>query len=238
VIPDVTAAARTCIEAGSTGITVHPRPDMRHVRPSDVYDLSALLADEFPLIEFNIEGNPYAGAETNSYGDQYPGFMELVRQTRPAQCTLVPDDPQQLTSDHGWNLTTESEQLAPIVQELQSQGTRVSLFMDPDPHQIELAKQLGVDRIELYTGPYADAWGTPQLGEIFDIFYLAGQEAQRHGLGLNAGHDLNLDNLAHFCQVPDLAEVSIGHAIITDALWMGLERTVKEYLKILSLVVK
>jgi pyridoxine 5-phosphate synthase len=234
VIPDVRAAARTCIEAGSSGITVHPRPDMRHVRPSDVFDLATLLADDFPSIEFNIEGNPYAGAETNSTGNFYPGFIELVRQTRPAQCTLVPDDPHQLTSDHGWNLTLETDRLRPIVQELQSLGTRVSLFMDPDPQQIELAKELGVDRIELYTGPYADAWGTPQLDEVFETFYLAGQEAQRHGLGLNAGHDLNLDNLSRFCEVPDLAEVSIGHAIITDALWMGLEKTVKEYLKILS----
>lgn len=233
-IPDVTAAARTCILAGASGITVHPRPDMRHVRPADVYDLASLLGNEFPRIEFNIEGNPYAGAETHSNGDPYPGFMELVRQTRPAQCTLVPDDPQQLTSDHGWNLTGEANRLGPIVQELQAMGTRVSLFMDPDPHQIELAKHLGVDRIELYTGPYADAWGTPQLDKIFATFYHAAQEAQRLGLGLNAGHDLNLDNLGRFCEVPDLAEVSIGHAIITDALWMGLEQTVKAYLKILS----
>lgn len=234
-IPDITVAARTCIQAGASGITVHPRPDMRHVRPSDVYDLATLLVNEFPEIEFNIEGNPYAGAETHSNGDQYPGFMELIRQIKPAQCTLVPDDPQQLTSDHGWNLTGESNRLRPIVQELQSMGTRVSLFMDPDPHQIELAKHLGVDRIELYTGPYADAWGRPQLEKIFEIFYHAAQEAQRHGLGLNAGHDLNLDNLGHFCQVPDLAEVSIGHAIITDALWMGLEKTVRAYLKILPM---
>jgi pyridoxine 5-phosphate synthase len=207
---------------------------MRHIRPSDVYDLASLLADEYPSIEFNIEGNPYAGAETTASGDKYPGFIELIRQTRPAQCTLVPDDPRQLTSDHGWNLTVESDRLEPIVRELQSLGSRVSLFMDPDLGQIGLAKDLGVDRIELYTGPYADAWGTPGLDTIFDTFYQAALEAQRLGLGLNAGHDLNLDNLGRFCSLPNLAEVSIGHAIITDALWMGLENTVKEYLKILS----
>jgi len=233
-IPDVSDAARTCIDAGASGITVHPRPDMRHIRPTDVYTLAKLLVDEFPQIEFNIEGNPYAGAESNQDGDQYPGFMELIRSVRPAQCTLVPDDPQQLTSDHGWNLVQESDNLRPLVEELHGMSVRVSLFMDPDPRQIELAHQLGVDRIELYTGPYADAWGTPQLDQIFDVFYDAASKAHRLGLGLNAGHDLNLDNLGRFSQVPNLAEVSIGHAIITDALWMGLEQAVKAYLKILA----
>jgi pyridoxine 5-phosphate synthase len=233
-IPDIKKAARTCIQAGASGITVHPRPDMRHIRPADVYDIASLLADNYPEIEFNIEGNPYAGPELNSAGDQFPGFMSLVRQVRPAQCTLVPDDPQQLTSDHGWDLTSETDRLKPIVEELHAMNVRVSLFMDPDPNQIERAKQLGVDRIELYTGPYADAWGTPELEEIFETFNQAALCAQSHGLGLNAGHDLNLDNLGRFCQVPDLAEVSIGHAIITDALWMGLETTVKAYVKILA----
>lgn len=229
VIPSVADAARSCIKAGSSGITVHPRPDMRHIRPSDVYELAALLKQEYPQIEFNIEGNPYAGPE-----GEYPGFLELVKQVKPAQCTLVPDDPSQLTSDHGWDLTGESNRLQPIIQELQSLGIRVSAFMEPDLEQIRLAKKFGIDRIELYTGPYAEAYGTNEQEEVFVRFMKAAEEAQKIGIGLNAGHDLNLDNLKHFCQVPDLAEVSIGHAIISDAIWMGLESVVAAYRAILD----
>jgi pyridoxine 5-phosphate synthase len=233
-IPDICKAARTCIASGAAGITVHPRPDMRHIRPSDVNDLAFLLESEHSGIEFNIEGNPFAGEESASDGSYYPGFMTLVRRANPDQCTLVPDDPNQLTSDHGWNLREHSGRLEPLVDELKKLGIRISLFMDPDLEQIELASKLGVDRIELYTGPFADAWGTDRLDQEFEKFYKAAQFAASVGLGLNAGHDLNLDNLARFCEVPALAEVSIGHAIITDALWMGLETAVSAYVSILT----
>lgn len=231
-IPSVVAAAKTAIAAGARGITVHPRPDMRHIRPSDVDDLAALLAEtRYQDIEFNIEGNPFAGEEDNGY----PGFMALVEKVTPHQCTLVPDDPNQLTSDHGWHLAGESNRLKPIVAELQQQGSRVSLFIDPAPEEIERAADLGVDRIELYTGPYADALGTDRFEEVLETFVATGDFADSLGLGINAGHDLNLDNLATFCRrVPRVAEVSIGHAIIADALWMGLETAVREYRRILD----
>ncbi len=229
-IPSVTEAARTVIAAGAQGITVHPRPDQRHIRPQDVEDLARLLtAPEYRDIEFNIEGNPFAGPEANGF----PGFMALVAANKPAQCTLVPDDPGQLTSDHGWNLIGESNRLTPIVQQLQEAGIRVSLFMDPVPKQIELAAQLGVERIEFYTGPYADAYG--KHDDILSQFVSAGQLARKLGLAINAGHDLNLENLDTFCRsVPDVAEVSIGHAIVSDALWSGLGPTVRRYREILD----
>jgi len=230
-IPSVVEAARTAIAHGAEGITVHPRPDQRHIRPHDVYDLAELLSQpEFQEIEFNIEGNPYAGPEDNGY----PGFMELVRDINPHQATLVPDDPTQLTSDHGWNLTTESNLLKPLVDDLQNRDIRVSLFMDPNAEQIQLAHHLGIDRIELYTGPFADAWDTPALTQVFEPFKAASELAAELGMGLNAGHDLNLDNLAYFCQVTNLLEVSIGHAIISDAIWMGLGPVVSRYRAILD----
>ena len=234
-IPSVVDAAITCLEAGAEGITVHPRPDQRHIRPNDVRDLAQLLSDDkYKDIEFNIEGNPNAGAETNGY----PGFMSLVEETQPQQATLVPDDPNQLTSDHGWDLSGESNQLTEIVKELQRQKIRVSLFMDPDPQQIELAARLGVERIELYTGPFADHFqdeGTRQ--GYLTLFAEAARVASSLGLGVNAGHDLNLENLGAFCtEVLPVDEVSIGHAIITDALWMGLESTVRQYCSILDTI--
>jgi len=231
-IPSVVEAARTAIAAGAQGITVHPRPDMRHIRPDDVRDLAALLrSPEYREIEFNIEGNPYAGAEENGY----PGFMALVEEAAPHQCTLVPDDPTQLTSDHGWDLTGESNRLKPLVQRLQDQGSRVSLFMDPVDAQIQLSAHLGVDRIEFYTGPYAEAFGHHET--VLAPFIEAAALATRLGLGINAGHDLNLDNLETFCRsVPNVAEVSIGHAIIADALWMGLDATIRKYREILDRV--
>ncbi len=231
-IPSVVEAAITCIANGAQGITVHPRPDMRHIRPSDVYDLAELLSkDEYRDIEFNIEGNPYAGTEDNGY----PGFMKLVKDVGADQCTLVPDDPNQLTSDHGWNLTGESNQLSPLVEELQQQNIRVSLFMDPIEKQIELAAYLGVNRIEFYTGPYAEHFGDPELESVLAPFIKSGVLANGLGLGINAGHDLNQENLATFCtKVPDVAEVSIGHAIIADALRMGLDTTVQKYREILD----
>jgi pyridoxine 5-phosphate synthase len=234
-IPSVVAAAVTCLAAGADGITVHPRPDQRHIRPDDARDLAKLLAtDQYKEIEFNIEGNPYAGKEPNGY----PGFMALVEETKPEQCTLVPDDPHQLTSDHGWDLTGESNQLQEIVTELQHQNIRVSLFMDPIAEQIELAARLGVERIELYTGPFADDYHDGQKRQAhLATFAEAARIAHSLGMGINAGHDLNLENLAAFCaHVIPVDEVSIGHAIITDSLWMGFESTIKQYCAILKTV--
>lgn len=233
-IPSVVEAAVTCIKAGAQGITVHPRPDMRHIRPSDVYDLAALLTrPEYADIEFNIEGNPYAGPEENGY----PGFMALVDAVKPDQCTLVPDDPNQLTSDHGWNLIGESNRLKPLVEKLKADNIRVCCFMDPDREQLRLASHLGTDRIEFYTGPYADQYNSPAVDSILRTFTDAGALAVSLGLGINAGHDLNQDNLARFCrEVPDVAEVSIGHAIITDALSIGLSETVSRYREILNAI--
>lgn len=231
-IPSVLEAARTAINAGARGITVHPRPDMRHIRPGDVRDLAGLLAQTaYQDIEFNIEGNPYAEAEANGF----PGFMALVEQAAPHQCTLVPDDPSQLTSDHGWRLGAEADRLKPLVESLQKQKIRVSLFMDPVHEEIERAAALGVDRIELYTGPYAAAWGTDTFEQVLDSFAEAAKFAQSLHLGVNAGHDLDLDNLGIFCsRVPNVAEVSIGHALISDAIWLGLETTVRKYRQILD----
>jgi pyridoxine 5-phosphate synthase len=231
-IPSVVDAAVTAIEAGAQGITVHPRPDMRHIRPSDVYDLAELLSDpSFAGIEFNIEGNPFAGPEDNGY----PGFMALVAATKPHQVTLVPDDPGQLTSDHGWNLAGESNRLSPILAQLKADGARVSCFMDPDHEQLTLASHLGTDRVEFYTGPYAEHYGSDKGDAILQTFVEAGAHAAGLGLGINAGHDLNQDNLARFCSdVPAVLEVSIGHAIITDALWLGLSETVSRYRQILD----
>ena len=231
-IPSVVEAAVTCIKAGAQGITVHPRPDMRHIRPSDVYDLAELLTQpDYSEIEFNIEGNPYAGAEENGY----PGFMALIDAVKPDQCTLVPDDPSQLTSDHGWDLTEDSNQLGPLVAKLKADNIRISCFMDPDHEQVRLANHLGTDRIEFYTGPYADHHNSPEGNSILQTFIDAGTLAVSLGLGINAGHDLNQDNLARFCRdVPNVAEVSIGHAIINDALWVGLSKTVAKYREILN----
>ena len=230
--PSVVKAAVTSIAAGAQGITVHPRPDMRHIRPSDVYDLAELLEKpEYSGIELNIEGNPYAEEGDNGY----PGFIKLVEEIRPDQCTLVPDEPNQLTSDHGWNLTAESNRLTPIIESLKQQDIRVSCFMDPDPDQITLAQHVGSDRIEFYTGPYAEHYDTTDRQEIIDAFVRGGEQAASLNIGVNAGHDLNQDNLARFCrEVPNILEVSIGHAIITDAIWLGLSETIQRYRKILD----
>ena len=218
-IPSVTKAAQICLSAGAHGITVHPRPDQRHIRPADVYELAEILT-----VEFNIEGNPY-----------FSEFMEIVRKVKPVQCTLVPDDPNAFTSDHGWNLTEQGKRLAPIVQELKELGIRVSLFMDPDLAQIERAKEIGAARIELYTEPYATAFRNQiNVEVVWQQFAQAAKRAQEIGLGVNAGHDLNLQNLAKFCSISGILEVSIGHALIAEALEMGLSATVKAYLKILA----
>jgi len=220
-IPSVTKAAQICISAGAHGITVHPRPDERHAKPSDVYDLADLLA-AVPNIEFNVEGNPFAK------------FMEIVRKVKPTQCTLVPDSPDAFTSDHGWNLAEDGERLRPIIEELKDSGTRVSLFMDANSAHLERAREVGADRIELYTEPYAAAYGSVKAEAVLEQFTRAAKAAQEVGLGVNAGHDLNLENLGEFCSIPNVLEVSIGHALVADALEMGLFSAVQAYLNILN----
>lgn len=225
-IPSVVWAGQTCIEAGAYGLTVHPRPDERHIRRSDVYELADLLKAH-PGIEFNIEGNPLESP-----------FMEIVRDVRPTQATLVPDDPNQFTSDHGWNIQKDGDRLKPIIEELQAVGARVSLFMDPDPEQIRCIKSLGVmdnaGRIELYTEPYATAFREDKnVDSVFQQYAIAAAVAQQEGLGVNAGHDLNLENLPKFMTIPNVLEVSIGHALTADALEMGLHKAVEAYLTLL-----
>ena len=231
--PDVVDAARTIIAAGAQGITVHPRPDQRHIRPADVHALAELLASDYPEIEFNIEGNPTAGARDNGY----PGFDHLIESARPHQATLVPDSDAQLTSDHGWDLSdpAEAARVAEMIARYKDWGARVSLFMDPVEEQIVRARECGADRIELYTGPYADlvehhGLGHPDAQACRQSYLDATRCATKLGLGVNAGHDLNLVNLAAFIAIGDIDEVSIGHALIADALEFGLSESVRKYL--------
>lgn len=228
--PSVVDYAATCIAAGADGITVHPRPDQRHIRPDDVRELSELCRSKTTVsgaaLEFNIEGNPFAEPRR-----EYPGLLALVEQTRPQQCTLVPDSSEQLTSDHGFDLSTSGEKLKPLIAILQALKVRVSLFMDPDKKQLDLARELGVERIELYTGPYAAAQDKLAL---FNNYCTASRHATDIGLGVNAGHDLNLHNLGQFSMTPGLLEVSIGHALIVDAIEMGLAPAVKAYKTLLE----
>jgi pyridoxine 5-phosphate synthase len=216
-LPDVTHLATIALQAGADGITVHPRPDERHIRAQDVHDLHALL-QRHPQAEFNIEGNPFHN------------LMPLVRAVRPAQCTLVPDAVAQATSDHGWDLRADGDRLAPLIAELRALGVRVSLFMDPVPEAMAVARELGADRIELYTESYARAHGSAAQAASLAAYAAAARAAQAAGLGVNAGHDLNRHNLPDFLRaVPDVAEVSIGHALIADALEFGLAETVRLY---------
>jgi pyridoxine 5-phosphate synthase len=217
--PSVLDAARLVVKAGAHGITVHPRPDERHIRRTDATELAALIRNEFgPNIEYNIEGFPT------------PEFIELIGEVRPDQVTLVPDAPDQRTSDHGWDLK-EPRRLRPLIRELKASGARISLFMDPDPGIIATAATVGADRIELYTGPYAAAFPAAEAQLLLRRYVQAAEAAMEAGLGVNAGHDLNLDNLPAFCQaVPQLAEVSIGHAITADALRIGFPDAVEAYL--------
>lgn len=222
--PSVVDHGRICIEAGADGLTVHPRPDQRHIRPGDVRALAELVLG-YPGTEFNIEGNPFAAPMAD-----YPGLIPLLEELRPHQCTLVPDSQDQLTSDHGFDLTTSGERLRPMIQHLRAGGLRVSLFMDPNIEQIELAKAIGADRIELYTGPYAAAWGKPEeLQTLYKNYWEAAAYATKIGLGVNAGHDLNLVNLPKFAQIPGLLEVSIGHAFTVDALTLGMAQATRAY---------
>ncbi|MEF9963838.1 MAG: pyridoxine 5'-phosphate synthase [Comamonas sp.] len=217
-IPSVTRAARLCLEAGAQGITVHPRPDERHIRPGDVQRLADVIATWPVKREFNIEGNPFHN------------LMDYVRQFRPHQVTFVPDGEDQFTSDHGWNFPQDAERLQPLIAECKALGVRVSLFMDPIPEQMAAAKAVGADRVELYTEPYAAAFGTPEQGAQLARYAAAAKAAQAVGLGVNAGHDLSLRNLTPFVtHVPQVLEVSIGHAFVTDALEMGYAEAVRAY---------
>ncbi|MBK8530095.1 MAG: pyridoxine 5'-phosphate synthase [Rubrivivax sp.] len=216
-IPSVQRIATLCLQAGAQGITVHPRPDERHIRGHDVTELAALLKD-WPQAEYNIEGNPFHN------------LMGFVRAVRPQQVTFVPDSEGQFTSDHGWDLAVDGDRLKPLIDEAHGLGVRVSLFMDPLPGAMAMARAVGADRVELYTEPYAAAHGkTGQAAELAR-FAAAARAAQAAGLGVNAGHDLNRDNLSDFLRaVPGVLEVSIGHALVADALELGVSETVRDY---------
>jgi pyridoxine 5-phosphate synthase len=221
-IPSVVALAQAALEAGAHGITVHPRPDERHIRRHDVLDLAAMLKD-WPQAEFNIEGNPFHN------------LMSIVGEAKPQQCTFVPDSAEQATSDHGWDLARDGARLAPLIDEARALGVRVSLFVDADAAAMAAAWEIGADRVELYTEPYARAHGTPSQSSSLAAFASAARAAQSQGLGVNAGHDLSLDNLGDFLgAVPGVLEVSIGHAIVADALALGMAGAVRAYLEVIA----
>jgi pyridoxine 5-phosphate synthase len=222
-MPSVVRLATIALEAGAHGITVHPRPDERHIRAGDVRELAALLKD-WPQAELNIEGNP----EQN--------LMPFVRELRPQQCTFVPDQAGQATSDHGWDLAADGDRLAPLIDEARALGVRVSLFMDADAASMAAAQAIGADRVELYTEPYARAWGSPRQAPVLLAFAAAAAAAQAAGLGVNAGHDLNRGNLGAFLSgVPGVLEVSIGHAFVADALELGMAEAVRAYRRVIEL---
>lgn len=235
--PDVVRAARTCLDAGANGITVHPRPDARHIRADDVLALAALCRDRG--VEFNLEGNPFAPPRAG-----YPGFHALCEQARPAQATLVPDSDAQLTSDHGFDFTRDGERLVPHVAALKALGCRVSLFVDADvvdalegdgDADLSAAAATGADRVELYTGPFAEAFAAGDARRALAACARTARGAQAAGLGVNAGHDLSQANLAAFlAAVPGVQEVSIGHALVDEALYAGLDATVRAYVAILA----
>jgi pyridoxine 5-phosphate synthase len=234
--PNVVSFAELAIQAGAKGITVHPRPDQRHIRPSDVEQLKR-LTDEHEDCEFNVEGNPFEKtlinpAATNDTDKIYPGFMEIIDRVRPDQATLVPDSNDQLTSDHGFDLREDTGELEAIIQQLKQWNVRVSLFMDPDIEQIDLAKAIGADRIEFYTGPYAANFNTEAHQATINTYRKAAQHAYTIGLTINAGHDLNQTNLAEFLTIAPIAEVSIGHALTVESLLNGYKNTVASYSKI------
>lgn len=222
--PDVVRAARTCLDAGAQGITVHPRPDARHIREADVHALARVCADY--RVEYNLEGNPFAPPRPG-----YPGFLALCEAVRPAQATLVPDGDGQLTSDHGFDFDRDIEALTPLVAQLKASGCRVSLFADAGHPSIARARDCGADRIELYTGPFAEAHAAGNARTALHACAQSARIAQSVGTGVNAGHDLSQDNLGDFLRgVPGVQEVSIGHALISEALYAGLDRTVRAYL--------
>ncbi|HEY9131084.1 MAG TPA: pyridoxine 5'-phosphate synthase [Dyella sp.] len=224
--PDVVRAALTCIDAGCGGITVHPRPDLRHIRPDDVRALAATIRGR---VEYNIEGNPFASAR-----GAYPGLIELAREVRPTQVTLVPDSDSQITSDHGFDLRNDIPRLKPLVAELRQLGCRVSIFVDAGATEFDEAVAIGVQRVEIYTGPYAEAFAEGRVHEQLALCAETARRALHAGLAVNAGHDLSQANLGTFkAAIPGLAEVSIGHALIGEALYDGLTATVRNYLQIL-----
>lgn len=222
--PRVLDAVEVCLAAGVRGITVHPRADQRHITPTDVRDIAASLAGPRSTVEFNMEGDPR------------PEFIELVHEIRPEQCTLVPVVPGEVTSQAGWTRVPGADQLPSVIAGMKAHGIRVSLFIDPEPDAVALAAALGADRVELYTEPYARAFerGAEAAIASFATYAVAAELAHAHGLGVNAGHDLDLANLVLFRTLPHLDEVSIGHAIISRALFVGLETVVHEYLTLLA----
>jgi pyridoxine 5-phosphate synthase len=223
-VPSVLRAATLALEAGAHGITVHPRPDERHIRAHDVYELAQRM-QQWPQAEYNIEGNPFHN------------LMDFVRELAakgmpPHQVTFVPDSVAQSTSDHGWRFPTDAKALAPMIDEARALGVRVSLFMDPLPQAMRAVRELRADRVELYTESYARAHGTPACAAVLAAFTATAHAALSEGLGINAGHDLNRDNLTDFLRaVPGVQEVSIGHALIADALELGYTETVRDYLR-------
>ena len=223
-VPSVLAAVRACVEAGAPGITVHPRADRRHITPNDVREVSALLAAVGSTVELNVEGDPR------------PDLLDLVHVVKPDQCTLVPVRPGEMTSQAGWSPDTPRDELAKTVGRLRAAGIRVSVFVDPEEQPIRWAADVGADRVELYTEPFARACerGEAAARQSFAAYCRASELASARGLGVNAGHDLDLDNLVLFRQLPHLAEVSIGHALISHALFVGLARSVRDYLDVLA----
>lgn len=221
--PSVTGIARVVLDAGASGITIHPRPDERHIRRTDVHELEALLRAEYPRAEYNIEGYPSED------------FLALVEQVAPDQVTFVPDDPTQNTSDHGWNIAASHNTLVPAIARMKAAGIRTSLFIDEDPLAPAAAKAIGADRVELYTGPYGGTYGTPEGDEHLRLLAVTAGAAHAAGLLVNAGHDLTLENLPVFMQVmPEIAEVSIGHGITADALLLGFAEAVRQYRVVLG----
>jgi pyridoxine 5-phosphate synthase len=225
--PSMLKAAAAVVHAGCGGITLHPRPDCRHVRPQDVLDIAAWLPAG---VELNLEGNPFAGPRPG-----YPGFLELVERVRPHQVTLVPDGDGQITSDHGFDLTRDSARLAPVVERIRAAGARTSVFVDPGSVGASAAMAAGIARIEIYTGPYAEAFAVGDYELALAECVRTAEDALAAGLAVNAGHDLSQGNLGAFvARVPSVSEVSIGHALIGEALYEGLQRTVERYLAILA----
>ena len=224
-VPSVLEAVKVCVDAGAPGITVHPRADARHITKADVHEIAAWLRPMTGRVEFNIEGDPR------------PELLELIRTVKPHQCTLVPVQPGEITSQAGWSADTPRDTITRVVADLRAAGVRVSLFVDPQERPIRWAAEMGANRVELYTEPFARAFerGEPHARESFATYTRAAELARSLGLGVNAGHDLDLDNLVVFRRLPYLDEVSIGHALISHALFVGLAQSVREYLDVLAL---
>jgi pyridoxine 5-phosphate synthase len=219
--PSVVGFSEQLISLGVKGITVHPRPDERHITRRDVYALSEMLKEK-PQVEFNIEGYPSED------------FMKMVLEVCPDQCTLVPDSPEQLTSDHGWNIPPNQSVLQQVLSELRNSGIRSSLFLDPDPEMVDHVQGVAADRIELYTEDFASHYAGPEQEPVFERYRAAAQRADQLGIGINAGHDLDLQNLAKFLQMPNILEVSIGHALVVESLQLGVSAVIAKYLAIVG----